>query len=482
MSNISPSYKVPGLYVTVGFGQGALSPLNAPRTVLCVDYGTSSGTVAVNTPTVVFNADDARTKFGPGSHLHLGAQAFFEEYPDGTFYGLRYAEAAGTAAEYTITIATNAGSTGAYYVTVNGLGNDVEVVVTSGDTPTTQATAGAAAINARADLPVTATSALGVITCVWKHKGARGNQAKIRVTSNVSATTYVVAQSVVGATDGNPSTALDTIMSTDYDFIVTGANVTSSSTGLTPFVARVVTRAGALIGLRGQCIGASNDSYATAAALALAQNEPRAQVVWCRGADLLTVEMACKMGAVRAREEGIDPAVNLDFVKFKAWRGPFTASDKILISEAAGGLNNGLTSIIDGKIVRSITTRFQDALGGPDYRVLDTAKVAVPDYIADVLASDWVAKGYQNWKARQDSTDQKAQDKVLTPIIVKDWILTILYQAQNQRPIVLEGVDDLRDNVVVTLGGVVPGRFDGDVPLNVIEGAHQFDLGVHQIG
>ena len=41
-----------------------------------------------------------------------------------------------------------------------------------------------------------------MITGVWKHKGARGNQAKIRITSNVSATTYVVAQSVVGATDG----------------------------------------------------------------------------------------------------------------------------------------------------------------------------------------------------------------------------------------------------------------------------------------
>ena len=33
MSNISPSYKVPGLFITVGFGQGALSPLNAPRKV-----------------------------------------------------------------------------------------------------------------------------------------------------------------------------------------------------------------------------------------------------------------------------------------------------------------------------------------------------------------------------------------------------------------------------------------------------------------
>lgn len=481
MSNISPSYKVPGLFITVGFGQGALSPLNAPRKVIACDYGTSTGTVAVNTPTIIFNADDAAVKFGPGSHLHLGAKAFFEEYPEGTLYGLRYAEAAGTAAEFTITIATNAGSTGAYYVDVNGL-PEVEVPVDSGATPTTQATNGTALLNARSDLPLTFTSNVGVITGVWKHKGARGNQAKIRITSNVSATTYVVAQSVVGATDGNPATALDAIQSADYDFIVTGADVTSSTTGLTPFVARTVLRAGPLVGLRGQCIGASNASYATAAALALAQNEPRAQLVWCRSADLFTIEMACKMAAVRAFEEGIDPAVNLDYRKFKAWRGPFTPSDKITIPEAAAGLNNGLTSVIDGKIVRSITTRFQDALGGPDYRVLDTAKVAVPDYIADVLASDWVAKGYQNWKARQDSTDQKAQDKVLTPIIVKDWILTWLYQAQNQRPIVLEGVDDLRDSVVVTLGTVVPGRFDGDVPLNVIEGAHQFDLGIHQIG
>lgn len=482
MPNISPSYKMPGMYITMGFGQGAISPLTAPRKVIVVDYGTSSGSVSVNTPVIIFNPDDAKAKFGAGSHIHLAAIAFFEEYPDGTLYGLRYAEAVGgTAAAWTITIANNATLAGSYFIDINGLGL-VEVPVAVGDTPTTQATAGAAAITAQTNLPVTATSNLGVITLTWKHKGLRGNQGRVRVTSTVGSSTYTVAQTVNGATDGNPSTALDAIQNDDYDFMATGADTTDASTGLDPFVDRVVLRAGPLVGLRGVIVGACNTSYANAAALALSQNEPRAQVVWCRNSDALTVEIAAKVAAVRAYEEGIDPGVNLDYRAFKRFRGPFTSSDKITRNEAASGLNNGITSIIDGKIVRSITTRFQDALGTPDYRVLDTTKVAVPDYIADVLASDWTAKGYQNWKARQDSTDQKVQDKVLTPTLVKDWILTHLYAAQDQRPVVLEGVTELRGSVIVTLGQTAPGRFDGDVPLNVIEGAHQFDLSIRQVG
>ena len=84
MSNISPSYKVPGLCSSPWALARARSVLwNAPRKVIACDYGTTTGTVAVNTPTIIFNADDAATKFRPGSHLHLGAKAFFEEYRKG---------------------------------------------------------------------------------------------------------------------------------------------------------------------------------------------------------------------------------------------------------------------------------------------------------------------------------------------------------------------------------------------------------------
>ena len=204
--------------------------------------------------------------------------------------------------------------------------------------------------------------------------------------------------------------------------------------------------------------------YATAAALALAQNEPQAQVVWCRGADLFTIEMACKMAAVRAFEEGIDPAVNLDYRKFKAWRGPFTPSDKITIPEAAAGLNNGLTSVIDSRsCARSrpgSRTRSGPGLSGSRH-----GQGRGPGLHRGRAGVGLGREGLPELEGPSGLDGSEGAGQGPDPDHRQDWILTWLYQAQNQRPIVLEGVDDLRDAVVVTLGNgrAEPVR-DGDVP------------------
>ncbi len=329
---------------------------------------------------------------------------------------------------------------------------------------------------------------ISTATFTWKQKGARGNQFKLRTSlGGVTGIVFTVTDTVVGINDGNPTTALDSLATADYDFIVTGANTADAFTGITLFTTYVNQRSGPTVGLRGVVIFASLDTYAATVTLALSQNAHRDQLIWCRNADETTIELACKMAAVRSQFEGQDPAWNFDYTQFESFRGPFNPADKISVVEANNGLNNGITSIGFNRqnkayVWRSITTRFQDANGAPDYRVLDTSKVAVTDYIADFLASDYLAKGFQSMKLRDDSTDSRPIFRVLTPSIVRKWILGILYEAQNQEPIMLENVDKWLDSLIVQISATVPGRIEARVPIDVIEGAHQFDITLMQIG
>jgi phage tail sheath gpL-like len=252
-------------------------------------------------------------------------------------------------------------------------------------------------------------------------------------------------------------------------------------------VTLVNTRSGPTIGLRGVVVAASSDSFGTATALSLALNAFRLQIAWFRNADSLTVETASKVAAWRAYWEGQDPARNFDYQAFENLRGPYSTTDRISVVEANNALNSGLTPIginRAGKAFmwRSITSRFQDTNGGPDYRVLDTSKVAVVDYIADFLASDYLVKGYQSMKLRDDSGDQRPQTGVITPKIIRSWIVGVLKGAENNDPILLENVDAHLNELEVKLSTVVPGRMEARIPLDVIEGFHQLDMTLLQIG
>lgn len=480
------SFKIPGAYITLVLGAGTQSPLNAPKKVLVVDYGTAG---PLNVPTPVASADEAGLTFGYRSHLYRAAVAFFDEYATGTLYLMRYAEAGGgTAQAKTITVTGTATGTGSIFIDINGLA-PIEVTVTTGDVQNATATALAAAVTARTQYPVTAAAATNDATFTWAQKGLRSTQFKLRATMSASLTgvTLAIADTTAGATDGSYATALAAIGIDDYDFIVTGADTSDATTGIAPFVTLVNTRSGPTIGLRGVVVAASSDSFGTATALSLALNAFRLQIAWFRNADSLTVETASKVAAWRAYWEGQDPARNFDYQAFENLRGPYSTTDRISVVEANNALNSGLTPIginRAGKAFmwRSITSRFQDTNGGPDYRVLDTSKVAVVDYIADFLASDYLVKGYQSMKLRDDSGDQRPQTGVITPKIIRSWIVGVLKGAENNDPILLENVDAHLNELEVKLSTVVPGRMEARIPLDVIEGFHQLDMTLLQIG
>jgi phage tail sheath gpL-like len=92
----------------------------------------------------VSRPDDAKTKFGQGSEAHLGAKAFFDEFPDGTLYVCPVAESAARARDGNADVRRHGDRQRRHSNLDHGV--QIDVAITSGDTPTVMATNVATAI------------------------------------------------------------------------------------------------------------------------------------------------------------------------------------------------------------------------------------------------------------------------------------------------------------------------------------------------
>ena len=177
----------------------------------------------------VGSIDDVNSYCGlPAKHI---AEALFAKQPAPDLDLLCLAEAAGTAATFTLTAAVEATGDGTARIYA---GNKyVDVTITEGDTPAEVATAIYTAIAADSDFPCTAADpeAGAVVTCTDKLKGTLGNNYYIvaDVTSGIG-TTVTPTQPTIGATDPTiDSTVTALYQERDYDLIIIPWNFTGTS-------------------------------------------------------------------------------------------------------------------------------------------------------------------------------------------------------------------------------------------------------------
>lgn len=148
------------------------------------------------------------------------------------------------------------GAAGVWTITVTGAptaagvislycGDDrVQSGVASGDSVTAIATALAAAINANPDLPITATSAAGVVTVTFRHKGTFSKdytlQLNFKGTANNEVTpagiNVVIAVSVAGSGVSSLTAALAALGDNEYDFIIHPYTDNTSLTAIKAFM------------------------------------------------------------------------------------------------------------------------------------------------------------------------------------------------------------------------------------------------------
>lgn len=177
--DIPAALRYPGVYVEIDGSQAGLGG-DLPA-VLLVGQKLASGTAAAGEVVLVSGINDAAVKAGAGSMLAQMVARYRAADPVLDLYILPYADnGAGVAATGSISISavpTVAGTLALYIA-----GRLVSVGMATGQTPTQVAAAIAAAITAAGvDIPVTATSALGVVTLTARHKGTCGNSIDLRL-------------------------------------------------------------------------------------------------------------------------------------------------------------------------------------------------------------------------------------------------------------------------------------------------------------
>lgn len=505
LTGIPADYALPGNYIETNLGVGPVSGSDVSYPILLIGNKTTAGDATVDTqiygPTSVLplqTEQDWINRFGAGSELHRGFLRVADPRKGAgnqttAIYAIAVTESAGAKATFVITYAGGT-ATAPGGSTRIWVGDEfVDVPIATGDTVTTIAAAGKAAVNAKTHWPVTADNAAGVLTLTAKQNGLRGNlirgQATITAGITTTSSAAAIAYFTSGATADDNTAALATLASARYYYNVSAADDATQFGALSTQVAAQALPAS---GIRGRCFAGSIAAQASAITIATGRNAPRAEYINLPTADWTPFELAAHAAGVYALVE-TKPKPRHNFSGFgngpnesAIWKVPAPRNGATQTSVALNtAIKNGLTPIgvnSNGTtyIVKRCTTKCLSG-ANPDFRSRDPHKVTVTDFFAD----DWYAKLNAQFSGK-DLADDPAQGQhvpgatVATPLSIKGALIQLidLYDNNDQ----LQNVLTIKDNSVVQRETSPRTRASIRVPLEVIDILDQTTTSLDQIG
>lgn len=511
-SGYTPSL-LPAIATSVRFGVGTSPASNDYKPVL-LGNKTSAGLASNTVPIEVYSPDDADTQFGARSELAKMCRAWFKVAPRGRVWACPVAEnGSGVAATATLLFATTAAANGVVRIRINGR-QLPEVVVTSGDTASTIASAVEAMLDLYTDLPCTAGVSTATVTLTAANVGPRGNDLRV-VCEIVPAGATSVATTVAlnggsGATkvDGRFGTgtatagsgaddftaAIAAVNLGDYDFLGVACN-DDTNRGL---VSAHVTAASAIAeGRRRRAVAGSLEStLATVRADAAAHNNPLFQIKHLRGAHNTTGEIAAAYLAAHIYGDGTRKGIaqktsaNQNALQLApAIYAPDVTTDWTTPTERAALLASGVTPLVPSfvnpgyaQVVRPVTTRTVAASGATSYLVIDPSKVAVSFEVADRWET-FVAENYatKNLAPNPSDPDNTPTDEdLIWPAAAREDVLALLRTMEDEGKLV--NVNTHADAVVCEASGSDDTVLLVSIPIAVIPHLHSTITTVNQIG
>lgn len=495
IASFASTDKVPGFYGEVKYGQGGLNGAAFPKYLLLVGMKTASGSMAVASDVIdVPDIGTARAAAGPGSQLaRMAIQAL--KFPGVAVKMIAVAESAGTQATATATISGTWSAAGTAQLRIAG--KTYQVSIGALDTVAQVATAIAAAINADTDAPVSAASAVGVVTFTVKNKGVYGNSWKLFSTPALLPSGLVITLGGGGTvlTGGGITFAngtatedvqacLDAIVSRQFDRIAVGQNDT---TNLAKYVAQVNSQADALIGIRQHVVAGATGTLA--AAISLAQttlNQPRFQLAWMNASEAHPCEVAANTASARLQTEVSDPAAIFDNKPLTGLPPHVVLSDIPARPSLVSALNSGVTPVTTSAgsavLVRSIVTKSLTS-GLPDYSTLDTSDAIVPDVVLDILRAEWIGPFLTaNIRVADDPLpgEKPRPQGVATPGLWNTRVTSILRELESGEGYPAPILYDVSNNLPVSSYDATGKRIMSAVPVRPMPGNHQLGVSVRQ--
>jgi len=342
---------------------------------------------SINFPVLISDGrQEVIERFGEGSELLNLYDAYVTGDPEGAVYLCCVAPGTGSGT-FDLTIANNSNKTAGIKISL--MGETVTAAIASGDTPTTMATEVARVINTQQHWPVSATSALGVVTVTSKMAGTRHdhflNRMRFAFTrpQDGGGTTLTKGAVTPGSADDDQTTAITNLDSEEIYYQVNPKSVTSgvsaTDNGIGEHLAMINASRLPSSGRDQVLIAAGGGTAAQASTVAVSMNSEWAFYAHAEDNDFSPGMVAAQFAGILARAERSDPAANLTDYGIRepsaqpiSVPDPFDKTDRHTALEIKTLLNNGVTPIAftsTGKayIVRHVTTRSETS-AIKDYR------------------------------------------------------------------------------------------------------------------
>lgn len=469
---IPANIRTPGVYTEIDSSQAISGIRLIAMRYLLLGQMISAGTADPLVPVRVTSVAQARTLFGIGSMLAVMVEAAIASNNWSEMWCLPLEDGVETnpaAGLLTFSGAPTAAGTVVAYIG----GKPVRIGVTSDSTPSTIATALAAAINAATTLPVTAEASTASVEITAKNTGEAGNSIDIRFGYFGEALPPGLAVEIdtqmTGGT-GNPDiTGAFTALGDEW-FQVLGMPYTDAS-NLTVLEAELDSRFGPLREIECQAFAAAKGSQGNLGTLGDSRNSPHVTIVAASGEPMPAFAKAAETAAIAAYHASIDPARPLQTLAYRYCLAPLEA-DRFTQQERNLLLYDGIaTTTVDAggvmRVERLVTTYKTNSAGSPDEAYLDVETL----FTLMTIRHDWrdyIRQKYPRHKLADDGTRFGDGQAVVTPNVIKAEAVSKFRQWEELG--LVENFDQFKADLIVERNPSDTSRMDVLLPPDVING------------
>lgn len=473
---IPVSIRVPGAYLEIDSSRATNGLYQVSNRILLVGQKLAAGAVAALTPIRILDEATAIAAFGRGSML--ARMAKFAKAAD------RYSDiwaialddpGAGVQATQSITVTGTATAAGTIALMIAG--QAVDVGIASANTATQAATAITAAINAALDLPVTATSALGVVTCTARHKGTCGNDIDIRHSfrdgeSLPAGLALAIEADTAGTADPDYSTLWPVLGDDDFRTIIIG---NATATTLAAVEAELADRWGPMRQLESMAYAAKRGDVAAATTFGNARNSQLVSTIGTGLSPNAPWEWAASYGAIVGYYTAIDPARPLRTLTLPGIIAPeagvrFTRAERELLLKDGIATWNAQT---DGTVAieRAITMYQVNGAGIADVAYLDVNTPLTLAYVRQSVRARILLK-YPRHKLADDGTNFSPGQAIVTPIIIRAELIALAREWEEAG--LVENLDQFVTDIIVERDASDRGRINALLPPDLVNQFHVF--------
>lgn len=419
-------------------------------------------------PVYIASVAQAISLFGQGSMLHRMVAAYRANDPFGELWALPVANPSGGAiatGSIVVTGPATAAGTLALYVA----GQLVQVPVASGDSATVIAASIATALNAAADLPVSATSSTGTVTVTSDLKGVAQNGIDLRLnylsTLGGEALPAGVTVAITALSGGTGTADLSGVAAAlgdvDYDFIISGFSDTSSLTTLATIMADNAGRWGYASQLYGHVFAAAVDTSANLLTLGASRNNQHTTIWGSYHLPTPTWEFAAAMTAAVIPSLKADPARPLQTLSVNGVLAPAPV-DRFTKTVQQSLLTTGIalpSYARDGSVsvLRAVTTYQLNKFGQADQSYLDVETLFTLMAVTRRLRAA-VTQKFPRSKLADDGTRLGFGQPVVTPSIIRGEMIA-QYATMGQDGLT-ENTDAFAKGLIVIRNDQDPSRAD----------------------